>query len=96
MIYRDGKPRLSKEQLQQKQAEKVLEDRKRSEAFKARMDIDPAIFNKQEARTEDLHLNLSEKYMIYKDYAERCMLNPQHIGKKPKSVTVLNIRQGGQ
>ena len=57
--------------------------------------IDPAIFNKQEARTEDLHLNLSEKYMIYKDYAERCMLNPQHIGKRPKSVTVFNIRQGG-
>ena len=60
------------------------------------MNIDPSIFNKQEARTEDLHLHLSEKYMVYKDYAERCMLNPQHIGKKPKSVTALNLRQGGQ
>ena len=24
----------------------------------------------------DLHLQLSEKYMIYKDYAERAMINP--------------------
>ena len=28
-----------------------------------------------------MHLQLSEKYMIYKDYAERAMINPQNIGK---------------
>ena len=44
------------------------------------MGIDPVIFNNEDARTEDLHLQLSEKYMIYKDYAERSMINPQHIG----------------
>ena len=60
------------------------------------MSIDRTIFNKQEARTEDLHLQLSEKYMVYKDYAERTMLNPQHIGKSMKNVTVVSPRQGGQ
>ena len=60
------------------------------------MSIDRTIFNKQEARTEDLHLQLSEKYMVYKDYAERTMLNPQHIGKSMKNVTVASPRQGGQ
>lgn len=40
-----------------------------------------SIFAAENGRTEDLHLQLSEKYMVYKDYAERCMTNPQHMGK---------------
>ena len=51
-------------------------DKKQATDYKNRMKVDPAIFNKEEARTEDLHLQLSEKYMIYKDYAERSMINP--------------------
>ena len=43
--------------------------------------IDRTIFNKDNTRTEDLHLRLSEKYMHYKDLADRCFLNPLHIGK---------------
>jgi len=39
------------------------------------------IFQKDDSRGDDLHLQLSEKYMIYKDYAERSMTNPQHMGK---------------
>jgi len=42
---------------------------------------DENIFKKDDSRGEDLHLQLSEKYMIYKDYADRSMTNPQHMGK---------------
>lgn len=42
--------------------------------------IDSAIFNKEDQRTEDLHLQLSEKYMVYKDLADRCIINPTSIG----------------
>ena len=45
------------------------------------MQVDPQMSSRDEARTEDLHLQLSEKYMVYKDLAERSMLNPQHLGK---------------
>lgn len=45
--------------------------------------MDPHFSSKDEARTEDLHLQLSEKYMVYKDLAERSMLNPQHLGEFP-------------
>ena len=34
-----------------------------------------------EERNADLHLMLSEKYMAYKDYAERCMITPDGLGK---------------
>lgn len=34
----------------------------------------------------DLHLEISEKYQTYKDLAERCMINPQHISKGEKRV----------
>ena len=49
-------------------------------------DIDRTIFNKQDKRTEDLHLQLSEKYMVYKDLADRCIINPTQIGKFHKFV----------
>ena len=39
------------------------------------------MFSRSEERRADLHLQLSEKYMIYKDYAERAMINPQNISK---------------
>ena len=45
------------------------------------MNIDRSIFSRDQERRSDLHLQLSEKYMIYKDYAERAMINPQNIGK---------------
>lgn len=44
-------------------------------------DIDRSIFNKEDQRNEDLHLQLSEKYMVYKDLADRCIINPTQIGK---------------
>jgi len=36
---------------------------------------------KEEERSADLHLRLSAKYMAYKDLADRCLLNPEHVGK---------------
>lgn len=44
-------------------------------------EIDRAVFNNEDQRTEDLHLQLSEKYMVYKDLADRCLINPTQIGK---------------
>ena len=40
-------------------------------------------------RVEDLHLQLAEKYQTYKDLAERCLLNTQHIDKGDKRVFYL-------
>ena len=60
---------------QEEEEQKLIED------YKAGLHIDREVFNKNDNRKEDLHLQLSEKYMIYKDYAERSMINPQHIGK---------------
>lgn len=48
---------------------------------KATADIDRTIFNKNDQRTEDLHLQLSAKYMVYKDLADRVILNPTQMGK---------------
>ena len=45
------------------------------------MGIDRSVFSRDQERRADLHLQLSEKYMIFKDYAERAMINPQNIGK---------------
>lgn len=45
------------------------------------MKVDRSIFSRDAERRSDLHLQLSEKYMIYKDYAERALINPQNIGK---------------
>ena len=39
-------------------------------------EIDKEIFNKEDQSTNDLHLQLSEKYMVYKDLADRCLINP--------------------
>ena len=39
-------------------------------------------FNKKAIeRVEDMHLQLAEKYQGYKDLSERCLLNPQYMGK---------------
>jgi len=38
-------------------------------------------YQKEEARTTDLHLLLSEKYMAYKDLAERCVIEMRPGGK---------------
>jgi hypothetical protein len=43
--------------------------------------IDRNIFNKDNGRAEDLHLRLSEKYMHYRNLADRCLLNPLHTDK---------------
>jgi hypothetical protein len=51
------------------------------EMSKATADIDRTIFNKNDQRTEDLHLQLSAKYMVYKDLADRVILNPTQMGK---------------
>ena len=45
------------------------------------MGIDRTVFSRDQERRADLHLQLSEKYMVYKDLAERAMINPQNIGK---------------
>jgi hypothetical protein len=39
-------------------------------------EIDRSIFTNEDQRNEDLHLQLSEKYMVYKDLADRCLINP--------------------
>ena len=36
---------------------------------------------RDEEKSADLHLRLSAKYMAYKDLADRCLLNPQKLGK---------------
>ena len=38
-------------------------------------------FQKEEERNADLHLRLSEKYMAYKDLADRCLINSNNIGR---------------
>jgi hypothetical protein len=43
--------------------------------------IDRNIFNNAPGRAEDLHLRLSEKYMHYRNLADRCLLNPLHTDK---------------
>jgi hypothetical protein len=35
----------------------------------------------EEERNADLHLLLSEKYMAYKDLADRCLLSRDEVGK---------------
>ena len=58
-------------------------------------EIDRTIFNKEDQRTEDLHLQLSEKYMVYKDLADRCLINPTQIGKlEIRSVTATRYSIG--
>ena len=42
-------------------------------------------------RVEDLHLQLSEKYQTYKDLADRCLINAQHIGNS-KSISEFKCR----
>ena len=37
----------------------------------------------------DLHLRLSEKYMLYRELVERCFLNPQSISKGERRVFYL-------
>jgi len=44
-------------------------------------DFDSEIFSKEDRRAEDLHLQMSEKYMVYKDLADRCIINPTLVGK---------------
>ena len=39
-----------------------------------------------EATNADLHLRLSAKYMAYKDLADRCLLNPEHVCKYFQSI----------
>jgi hypothetical protein len=70
MKSRDNSNRLSASELLSSLEDETVADR-----------IDRTIFNKDNTRTEDLHLRLSEKYMHYKDLADRCFLNPNHIGK---------------
>ena len=81
MLYRDGRQRPAAEQLEAQQRKQVEEDDKKAAEYRSRMNIDRSIFSRDQERRSDLHLQLSEKYMIYKDYAERAMINPQNIGK---------------
>ena len=76
MLFRDGRERPTPEQLEAKQRAQNIEDEKEAAKFRQRMNIDRSIFNRDQERRSDLHLQLSEKYMIYKDYSERAMINP--------------------
>ena len=67
--------------MEELEKERELDEKRRAEAYRSRMQVDPEMSSRDEARAEDLHLQLSEKYMVYKDLAERTMLNPQHLGK---------------
>ena len=83
MLIRDGRARPTPEQLEAQQKKQNEEEDKDAMDFRSRMDIDRSIFSRDQERRSDLHLQLSEKYMIYKDYAERAMINPTNIGKFP-------------
>lgn len=76
MLFRDGRERPSQEQLDAQQKKQNEDDDKAAVDFRNRMQIDRSIFSRDQERRSDLHLQLSEKYMIYKDYAERAMINP--------------------
>lgn len=76
MLFRDGRERPSQEQLDAQQKKQNEDDDKAAVDFRNRMKIDRSIFSRDQERRSDLHLQLSEKYMIYKDYAERAMINP--------------------
>ena len=81
MLYRDGRARPTQDQLDaEEKKQKELDDKEAIE-FRHRMQVDRSIFSRDQERRSDLHLQLSEKYMIYKDYATRAMINPQNIGK---------------
>ena len=80
-LYRDGSGLPTSEQLDAKQKQQNEEDEVAATEFRKRLNVDPHIFSRDQERRSDLHLQLSEKYMIYKDYAERAMINPQNIGK---------------
>jgi hypothetical protein len=43
----------------------------------------------KESTTGDLHLSISEKYIAYKELADRVLINPQHITKGDKRVFYL-------
>ena len=43
-------------------------------------------FQKEEERNADLHLRLSEKYMTYKDLADRCLIGSSQVGKYSQSI----------
>jgi hypothetical protein len=70
MNSRDNSKKLTSDELLSSLEDETVADR-----------VDRTIFNKDNTRTEDLHLRLSEKYMHYKDLADRCFLNPNLIGK---------------
>ena len=63
--------------------EREEQERKDARNYLNSLGIDKDVFCKTSTdnESEDLHLALSRKYMIFKDYSERSMLNPQHIGK---------------
>jgi hypothetical protein len=55
--------------------------------------INRKIFKKRmESENNNLHIRLAEKYMIYKDLSERCLINPHHIDKGEKRVFYLKAR----
>ena len=37
----------------------------------------------------ELHVQISEKYMAYKDLADRCLINPKNLNKGDKRVFYL-------
>ena len=83
MLYRDGRAKLTPDQLAAEERKQSEKEEMEATDYRQRMNIDRSIFSRDQERRSDLHLQLSEKYMIYKDYAERAMINPQNIGKLP-------------
>ena len=81
MLFRDGRHRPSPEQLEAQRKKEEAELERDVLDYRNRMQVDRSIFSRDQERRSDLHLQLSEKYMIYKDYAERALINPQNIGK---------------
>ena len=81
MLVSDGRTKLTQEEIAEKVKRQAAEDEKEAQAYRTRMGIDRSVFSRDQERRADLHLQLSEKYMVYKDLAERAMINPQNIGK---------------
>lgn len=53
------------------------------------MDSDSGHEEWKQQELGDMHLRLSEKYMVYRDLVERCFLNPQYISKGERRVFYL-------
>lgn len=56
MLYRDGRPKPTAEQIEADQKRQLEEEDREAVDFRARMKIDRTIFSRDQERRADLHL----------------------------------------